>query len=197
MTSSMHFYLNWAKERIDEMDAILGSLEGRITEITTDSQAKAEQLIVDLRTKRDQFQDNMNRQAEAGEAAWTDAKAKLESDWNNFQVGVKRYLDGFGEQFRQQQETFQDVAAAQLHAWREAADKIHSASAGFAIERRARIDAAVEQMKEHASSAEANFQKLTKAGAQSWSAWSAALAESRAAFDRANQTAWEAFKKAG
>ena len=25
--SSMHFYLNWAKERIDEMDAALASLE--------------------------------------------------------------------------------------------------------------------------------------------------------------------------
>jgi len=27
--SSMHFYLNWAKERIDEMDAILASLEAK------------------------------------------------------------------------------------------------------------------------------------------------------------------------
>ena len=25
--SRMHFYLNWAKERIDEMDAVLASLE--------------------------------------------------------------------------------------------------------------------------------------------------------------------------
>ena len=26
--STMHFYFNWAKERIDEMDAALASLEG-------------------------------------------------------------------------------------------------------------------------------------------------------------------------
>ena len=34
--SSMHFYLNWAKERIDEMDAALASLEVKA------SHAKAE-----------------------------------------------------------------------------------------------------------------------------------------------------------
>ena len=27
--SAIHFYLNWAKERIDEMDATLASLEAR------------------------------------------------------------------------------------------------------------------------------------------------------------------------
>jgi hypothetical protein len=55
----------------------------------------------------------------------------------------------------EQQVTFRDVAAAQLKAWREAAEKIHGAAA-----------------------------------------FSTAVAESRAAFDRANQTAWEAFKRA-
>ena len=29
MSSSMHVYLNWTKERIDEMDATLASLEAR------------------------------------------------------------------------------------------------------------------------------------------------------------------------
>jgi hypothetical protein len=31
--SSMHFYLNWAKERIDEMDATLASLESKAGEV--------------------------------------------------------------------------------------------------------------------------------------------------------------------
>jgi hypothetical protein len=51
-------------------------------------------------------------------------------------------------------------------------------------------------MKAEASAAEANLQKLAKAGSESWSALSAGLAESRAAFDRAKQTAWDAFKRA-
>jgi hypothetical protein len=58
------------------------------------------------------------------------------------------------------------------------------------------MEATVAQMKADASTAEAKFQKLTKAGTESWTALSAALSDSRAAFDRANQAAWEAFKRA-
>jgi hypothetical protein len=51
-------------------------------------------------------------------------------------------------------------------------------------------------MKADVRTTEANFQKLTKAGTESWATLNAALTESRAAFDRANQTAWDAFKRA-
>jgi len=47
-----------------------------------------------------------------------------------------------------------------------------------------------------AAEAEARMQKLKQAGSESWSALSAALAESRKAFDRANQEAWDALKRA-
>jgi hypothetical protein len=40
------------------------------------------------------------------------------------------------------------------------------------------------------------LQKFAKAGSESWTALTAALAESRAAFDKANKAAWDAFKRA-
>ena len=46
-----------------------------------------------------------------------------------------------------------------------------------------------------ATRAEARFQKLKQAGSESWTTFAAALAESRKAFDRANQTAWDALKR--
>ena len=52
-------------------------------------------------------------------------------------------------------------------------------------------------MKSDASDAEARLQKLRQAGGESWSVLSAALAESRKAFDQANQAAWEALKGSG
>ena len=51
-------------------------------------------------------------------------------------------------------------------------------------------------MKADASKAEANLQELKRAGTESWVALNGALAESRAAFDRANQSAWDALKRA-
>jgi hypothetical protein len=49
-------------------------------------------------------------------------------------------------------------------------------------------------MRAEAAAAEEKLQKLAKAGAEPWSALNTALAETRAAFDRANQIAQSAFK---
>ena len=46
--SRMHFYLNWTKERIDEMDAALASLEVKASQVQADSRVKADQLIADF-----------------------------------------------------------------------------------------------------------------------------------------------------
>ena len=52
------------------------------------------------------------------------------------------------------------------------------------------------RMNADAAAAEEKLQKFSQAGAQSWSALTAALTETRAAFDGANQSAREAFKRA-
>jgi len=191
---SMHFYFNWAKERIDEMDAVLASLEAKAGEVQAESRSKADLLIADLHKKRDEFQEVAKKQADAGEAAWLRTKSQLEGTWNGFEIEVKKYVETFGKQV--QQTTFQNAAAAQLKAWRDAAEKIHNAAAALAVDRRSDIDATLTRMKADASKAEANLQELKRAGTESWVALNGALAESRAAFDRANQSAWDALKRA-
>ena len=194
--SSVHFFLNWAKERIDEMDAALASLEAKGSQVQAESKAKADQLIADLKQRRNEFQAVAKKHAAEGEAAWQRIRAQLESQWHGFEADVKKYFDTLGKEVQQQQATFRDVAAAQVKAWREAADKLHQEGTKVAAARRADVDAAINQMKSGAAEAEARFQKLKQAGRDSWSALSAALAESRNAFDRANQQAWEALKRA-
>ena len=194
--SSMHFYLNWAKERIDEMDAILASLEAKANQVQAESRAKASQLIADLHKKRDEFQAIIKKQTDASEADWLNAKSQLENTWTGFETEVKKYLETFGKQLQHQHATFKDAAAAQLKAWQDAVHSINNAAAKLAADRRTEIDSALKRMKADASEAEANLQKLKSAGTESWGALNGALAESRAAFDRANQAAWDAFKRA-
>jgi uncharacterized phage infection (PIP) family protein YhgE len=194
--SSMHFYLNWTKERIDEMDAALASLEAKASQVQADSKTKADQLIDDLKRRRDEFQATAKKQAEEGEAAWQRTKTQLDSEWRGFETQVKTYVETLGKEIQQQQVTFRDIAAAQLKAWREAADTFHQEATKVAAARRVDLDAAVKQMKADAAEAETRLQKLKQAGSESWSALSAALAESRKAFDRANQKAWDALKRA-
>jgi hypothetical protein len=120
----------------------------------------------------------------------------LEFQWNDFEKQVQNYFETTGQQIEQQQAIFRDAAAAQAKAWREAADKLHEAAGKVAAARRADLEAAVKQMKAEAQNAEARMQKLKQAGGESWTALSAALAESRKAFDRANKQASEALKRA-
>jgi len=47
--SSVHLYLNWAKERIDEMDAALASFEVKASQAQAESKVRADQLVNDLK----------------------------------------------------------------------------------------------------------------------------------------------------
>jgi hypothetical protein len=194
--SNIHFFVNWAKGRLDEMDATLTSLEGKVGGVQADARDNANKILADLRKKRDDFRDTVKKQSEANEAAWISAKTNLESEWNGFEAEVKKYVESFDKQIEQQQATFKLQSAAQLKAWRQAAEKLGSSAKEFAAERRGEIDAVVKRMNTDATAAEEKLQKLSQAGGQSWSALMAALTETRAAFDRANQAARDAFKRA-
>jgi hypothetical protein len=194
--SNLHFFLNWAKERIDEIDAALASLESKVTGMRADSRVKADQFLAELRNRRDEFKGTVKKQAEAGAVAWEATKAQLEAQWQGFETQIKGYLETFGKDIRQQQAVFQSQVTAQVDAWRGAADNIHAAAAELAAEHRRDIDAAVSRMRADAADAQEKLQQLARAGTESWAALNAALAETRAAFDRANHAAQEAFKRA-
>jgi SRSO17 transposase len=121
---NIHFYVNWAKERLYEMEAVLTSLESKVGEVQAEVRDKASKALADLRKSRDIFRDTVRKQAEANEAAWTSAKARLEPEWNSFEAEVKKYVESLGKQVEQQKATFKLQSAAQLKAWREAADKL-------------------------------------------------------------------------
>lgn len=194
--SSMHAYMNWAKQRIDEMDATLAALEVKAGQAKADSKVKADQLVAELKKQRDEFQAKAKAQAQAGEAAWQSNKAQMEVQWKTFEGQVKTYFETVGKQVEQQQAAFRDIAAAQKKAWAGAADTFQKELGKVAAARRTDLEAALKQMKADAAEAEARLQKLWQVGNESWSALSAALSESRKAFDRANQKAADAVKAA-
>ena len=83
--SRMHFYLNWAKERIDEMDAVLASLETKAGQVQADSKVKADQLIADLKKRRDEFQATAKKQAEEARPPGSAPRR----NWNHSGTGSK------------------------------------------------------------------------------------------------------------
>jgi hypothetical protein len=81
-------YLNWAKERIDEMDAALASFEVKAGHAKAESKVKVDQIVADLKNRRDEFQALLKSQAEAGEAAWERAVATLPAASRNLAAAL-------------------------------------------------------------------------------------------------------------
>ncbi|XUM23478.1 hypothetical protein ACRAVF_09185 [Bradyrhizobium oligotrophicum S58] len=192
--STMQVYLNWARERLHEMDAALASLEIKATEAEAASKAKAQEIMADLKKRRDDLEALLKTQAEAGEAAMASAKTELDTHWAGFEAQMKAYFDAAGKQAAQQQATFKDIAAAQASAWRESADRFREAATKVTTVGTTDLDAVLKQLKSDAAEAGAHLEKLKRTGSESWSVLSAALSESRKAFDQANQAAWNALK---
>ncbi|UFZ01885.1 hypothetical protein LQG66_21480 [Bradyrhizobium ontarionense] len=195
--STMHFYLNWAKERIDEMDAALASIEVKATEAKAESKVKADEIIADLTKRRGEFEALLKTQMDAGEAALASAKTELDKQWTGFETQMKAYFDNAGRQVEQQQATFKDIAAAQAKAWRESADRFRDAASKVTTTGTTDLDAVLTQLKSDAAKAGTHLEKLRQTGSESWSVLSTALSESRKAFDQANQAAWNALKGSG
>ena len=192
--SRMHPYLDWAKARIDEMDATLASIERQFGKMEADTQVKVEGLLTAMRNEREAFVENMKKQTRATEANFAGAKDNMEAHWNAFEVKLQKYIDDAGKQIEQGRATFQARAAAQMKTWQSLVEKIREEARHYTADQRAKIEAAVSPMRADAKAAEARIQKLSNAGTESWFAFKTALAETRAAFDKASQVAHDAIK---
>ncbi|MGJ4905483.1 hypothetical protein ACQR0V_28220 [Bradyrhizobium sp. HKCCYLS2058] len=195
--STMQVYLNWARERLHEMDAALESLGVKAAEAEAASKVTTGEIMADLKKRRSDLEALLKTQAEAGEAALASAKTELDAHWAGFEAQMSAYFEAAGRQAAQQQATFKDIAAAQAKAWRESADRFREAATKVTTAGTTDLDAVLKQLKSDASAAGAHLEKLKQTGSESWSVLSAALSESRKAFDQANQAAWNALKGPG
>lgn len=193
--SSMHFQLSWVKERIDEMDAALASLEKSAKKTKSRSGSDARRLIADLKKRRARFAAIVKKQAKANDTAWRRSRTLLEAEWKTFEAETSRQFKT-AARGSEQKALFRRASDVQTKAWREAVARLQDMTAAVMPARRTRVSTAVRQMKTEAAKAQARLRKLEGAGSVSWSAMQKALAVSRKAFDRANREAGHAIRRA-
>jgi len=193
---SVHPSIDWAKSRLDEMDATLASLEKKLSDLQVEGRDKAEGAIAEMREQREALRQVIEAKRQASEAEWQQKKAIVESRWTAFEASVQKWVDSTGERVAERNEMFVARAEAQLKAWQDMIDKLDASAKGAAADRKAEFDSAVATIRADAEALKARLEALRQSGRESWSALTSALAESRAAFDRANRTASEAFERA-
>jgi vacuolar-type H+-ATPase subunit H len=191
----LHHFTNWAKERLDEINATLKSMEGRVGALRDEAKTQTEKAISDIRAQRDVFQKAISDQQNENEAAWMKARSDLASNWATFETSVQKYMTDARNTAEQQQSMFMARAEAQRQAWQQSIETMLRQAGTFAAAKRQDLDAAVNHVKAEAEAAKSKLDATGRAGEQSWVAMRTALEESRAAFDKASKKAQDAFKQ--
>jgi len=194
--SGIHVYTEWAKSRLDEMDAAVSSMEAGIKDLQAQARTNAESALADMKARRDAFSAQIDESREAGESAWADMNVQMQANWNSFEAAAKGYMNAASELAEQNRAAFHARADAQMKAWQDTAEKLQAAATDFTGERKADLETAAEKMKKEAESAKARLDSLSQAGTESWSAMMKALSDSRASFEKANTAAFESLKRA-
>jgi hypothetical protein len=190
-----HLFSNWAKERLDEIEATLAALQARVDTLQAGTKKQAEQTIAEIRAQQHVFQEMLKKQTEEGTANWTSLMRGLESNWASFESLVQKYLNVTWQDAQHLQETFSARAEAQRKAWQEAIENLRGKADTFAATHKKDAEEALNQLKAAADTAKAKLETQQKAGVESWDALKTALEESRAAFDKATHKVIESFKK--
>lgn len=194
--SNIHPFTEWAKCRLDEMDAALAVLETKVHGVEANARAKADAAIADMKKRRDAFKADAKETLETNAKEWRENRAKLEAEWAGFEDDVEAYWDSVGETAGGYEEVFKARVKAQKKAWNDTVAHVETAAKTFEAKQKTEVDEALEKAKHIAQTAGAKLDDFNNAGKTSWSALHAALTESRTAFDVANSKALAAFKDA-
>jgi hypothetical protein len=195
-TSIIHPYIEWAKNRLNEIDATVSTLEETVNDLGEETRAKAEKALEGMREQQGIFKTQIEEHLESTEKNWESSVSQLTDEWRIFETYVIAYADAAKDQGEQYEAAFKARAKAQLEAWQAAVDNVRRASSDFQAERKKEIMHALDKMSDEAKATKKKLDRIESAGNQTWRALSKALSESRIAFEKANKEAHEAFKSA-
>lgn len=194
--SGIHGSIDRAKERLGEMDATLALLEKKLADFKSENRAAAERAIAEMRVQREALKQIVDAKRQATEAEWQQAKATVESRWTAFEAAVQKWVDATRQDIAGQNEVFVARAEAQLKAWQDIIDQLEVSAKAATSDRKREIESAIATIRADREVVKAKLEAMKRSGKETRIALGNALNESRVAFDRANQTASEAFKRA-
>lgn len=192
----VHAYTEWAKNRLDEMDATVFALEGKAEDLEADARAKAETALDNMRSWRNSFKARFDENLQNSEQAWDDIKTHLDDDWNQFESAVQTRMSASKNDAEQYKAAFNARAKAQIKGWQTTIDELKSEAIKFKADRSSDVDNAIAKMKAKSKEIEVKLDRLKKAESETASALNTALSESRSAFEKAYEDTRKALKDA-
>jgi hypothetical protein len=196
--SYAHETVAWAKQRLDDVDAIISEVEKTTDRLADGARKEAEAALTRLResqVKLQQYFDELRAEANAVTRGGEEIQDKLDAEW----VEVEGAFQSFLSAAKDHAETVRDVivarAQAQHQSW-EASLKDLRERAEDAVEKaRGEWDVAIKRLSDEAEKFQARIGDAKDAGDESWSAVKTGLAEAKTVHDRTIQKIKDAFSK--
>ncbi|ABD89008.1 hypothetical protein [Rhodopseudomonas palustris] len=193
--SLMHDTIGWAKQKLDETDALLASLQKSAGQLQADSRHQANRAIGDMHAVRIAFAQQLDAaraDASAVKGIAEHALTDLREEWKKVDLSFQAFLTAAADQTDVVNAALAARAAAQLKGWETALQPVRSAATA-AIERARRdLDAAMSQL----AAEQLRLGGISVAGDEAWKALRAGLDETRAIYDRTWATVTDVLKKA-
>ena len=84
-----HLFSNWAKERLNEIEATLATIQSRVNTLQEETKKQADNTIAEMRAQQQVFQEMLKKQSAEGTANWTNLMHGLELNWASFEFSCR------------------------------------------------------------------------------------------------------------
>lgn len=187
-----HQAIEWSRERLVELDAVVAELEKHVTQLKEKSRAKADAAIANLKATAEAYRTKAKEVTEKSRA-WTQAEIEaankeLNDRWNEFEAETDAYLTEIDADLKVRQAVLKQKLDAQQAAWQRSINELQSRASALASDQRAKIEARIEAIRAQADEAGKRLARLNQARRESWDAAKRGLADAQKVFSDTYQS---------
>jgi len=196
--SFAHETIAWAKQRLDEVDAMVAQTEKAAGELQQAARGNADLALSRLRDSQAKLKEqvaSLQAQADETKSAVLTAQKAVEEEWVEVESAFQAFLASTGEQSDVARKAISARVEAQRKSWERALNGL-KAQAEAAVEKASiEFDAAMTRLSEGAEKAKVKLGQAPSAGEETWEAIKAGIAETKAVHEKTVKKITEALAK--
>ncbi|MBG3876459.1 hypothetical protein FVW20_05295 [Desulfovibrio oxamicus] len=196
--SYAHEAVAWAKQRLDDVDAIILEVEkatGRLADNARKEAGAALARLKESRAKQQKYYDELRAEVHAVAGGVEKIQDALETEW----VEVEAAFQAFLSASKDHAETMRDVvvarAQAQRRSWEASLKSLREQADDVVETARGELDAAIKHLSYAAEKFQTRISEAKDAGDESWTAVRNGLSQAKAVHDRTIQKIKNAFSR--
>jgi vacuolar-type H+-ATPase subunit I/STV1 len=195
----VHETIAWAKQRLDEIDAMIAQAEKSAGDLNENARADADRALsrlVGSRAKLKQLLDELRTQADAAKNTVSQAQQALKDEWVEAESAFQAFLASAGDQTEIARNAIATRAEAQRKSWQAAVNDLRGQATAAVDKASDEFDAAIKRLSAATENAKAKIGHVSSAGDETWQAVRAGLLEAKAVHEKTIKKIAEALSKA-